>query len=232
MGHGILTWIKPQEAISLLPCIFQIGLLQRPLTWTARLCHKKLQKVQVFIWQKNVQKLEKNHFLLRQAHFLPKRQKIDYNIALIVFKCINEIASWSTYITKCLKTRDQPLHSLHNGHDYFLLSVPPVSGCSDLKRTERSLSYCGPSVWNCLPYKLRTLTDLSVFKNRLKTIYSDKHVMILTDISHTKSNSSLNLLNCSKLCILWIFMPCPPYCLKHRYSQILYCNMSPLSVSL
>ena len=130
---------------------------------------RKLQKVQnscvrFLFGRKTFKNWERVTPLLQQAHFLPIRQRIDYKIALTVFKCMNNIAP--KYITKCLKIRDQPLHTLRNDQDYFLLSVPPVP---TFKRTERSFSYCGPYVWNCLPYELRTLTDVSVFKNRLKT---------------------------------------------------------------
>ena len=81
-----------------------------------------------------------------------------------VFKCLNNIVP--DYITKCIKVKGQPLQTLRTANDYFLLEVPPIS---NLKRTERSFSYCGPSVWNHLPYELRTLTDVSIFKNKLKT---------------------------------------------------------------
>ena len=130
---------------------------------------KKLQKVQnscvrFLFGRRTFRNWESVTPLLKKAHFLPIRQRIDYKIALTVFKCINNIAPG--YITKCIKVKNQPLHTLRTDKDYFLLTVPPVS---NFKRTERSFSFCGPSVWNCLPYELRTLTDVKVFKNRLKT---------------------------------------------------------------
>ena len=69
-------------------------------------------------------------------------------------------------MTKCIEVKKQPLRTVRTDKDYFILSVPPIS---NYKRTERSFSYCGPSVWNCLPYELRTLTDVTTFKNKLKT---------------------------------------------------------------
>ena len=41
------------------------------------------------------------------------------------------------------------------------------------KRTERAFSFCGPSVWNRLPYELRILTDIDVFKNKFKTLLKE-----------------------------------------------------------
>ena len=69
-------------------------------------------------------------------------------------------------MTKCIEVKKEPLRTVRTDKDYFILSVPPIS---NYKRTERSFSYCGPSVWNCLPYELRTLTDVTTFKNKLKT---------------------------------------------------------------
>ena len=102
--------------------------------------------------------------LLKQAHFLPIRQRIKYKIALTVFKCINNIAP--PYITKCIQMKSQPPKTLHTNKDYFTLQVPPVS---NLSRTYRSFSYCGPTVWNNLPYEIRTQTAISIFKGKLKT---------------------------------------------------------------
>ena len=36
-------------------------------------------------------------------------------------------------------------------------------------RTDAAFSYSGPRIWNLLPYKLRCLTELTAFKNGLKT---------------------------------------------------------------
>ena len=130
---------------------------------------KKLQKVQnscvrFLFGRRTFRNWENVTPLLKKAHFLPIRQRITYKIALTVFKCLNNIAP--KYMTKCIEVKKQPLRTVRTDKDYFLLSVPPIS---NYKRTERSFSYCGPSVWNCLPYELRTLTDVAIFKNRLKT---------------------------------------------------------------
>ena len=135
---------------------------------------KKLQKVQnscvrfLFGW-KAIKKWESVTPFLKKAHFLPIRQRIEYKIALTVFKCVNNIAP--EYITKCIDIKSQPVRVLRTEEDYFLLNVPPISNYS---KTERSFCYCGPSVWNQLPYQLRTLTDIVLFKKRLKTHLFEK----------------------------------------------------------
>ena len=135
---------------------------------------KKLQKVQnscvrfLFGW-KAIKKWDSVTPFLKKAHFLPIRQRIEYKIALTVFKCVNNIAP--EYITKCIDIKSQPVRVLRTEEDYFLLNVPPISNYS---KTERSFCYCGPSVWNQLPYQLRTLTDIVLFKKRLKTHLFEK----------------------------------------------------------
>ena len=129
----------------------------------------KLQKVQNscvrFLFNKrSYGNWESVTHLLKQAHFLPIRQRIKYKIALTVFKCINNIAP--PYITKCITMKSQPPKTLRTNKDYFTLQVPPVS---HLSRTYRSFSYCGPMVWNSLPYEIRTQTVISIFKSKLKT---------------------------------------------------------------
>ena len=130
---------------------------------------KKLQKVQNscvrFLFQKEgFNKWDSVSPLLERAHFLPIRQRIVFKIALTVFKCLNNIAP--SYLRQCIRVKDQPLKTLRTDLDYFLLQKPPVS---HLVRTERGFSYCGPNIWNNLPYHLRTCNNILQFKKLLKT---------------------------------------------------------------
>ena len=134
---------------------------------------KRLQKVQNscvrFLFGKRVGKWESLKPFLKEAHFLPVKQRIDFKIALMTFKCINNIAP--TYLKNCIKVKDQSLKSLRNENDYFLLNVPPIP---NYKRTDRSFCYAAPSVWNNLPYNMRTCTDISIFKKQLKTFLFER----------------------------------------------------------
>ena len=130
---------------------------------------KRLQKVQnscvrFLFGYKTVKKWESVTPYLKQAHFLPIKQRIDYKVALLAFKCVNNVAP--PYIKSCLKMKNEPHKSLRTCNDFFLLQVPSVS---KFKRTERGFSFCGPHVWNRLPYELRTLTNIDMFKSKLKT---------------------------------------------------------------
>ena len=130
---------------------------------------KKLQRVQNscvrFLYgSKAIGRFDSVSPFLKDAHFLPVTYRIDFKVALTVFKCINNIAP--LYLSRYLKVKQQPLKILRNDSDYFLLEKPPLPR---LKRTERALSFCGPAVWNSLPYSLRTCNDIVNFKKGLKT---------------------------------------------------------------
>lgn len=63
--------------------------------------------------------------------------------------------------------KDKPRKTLRTDQDYFLLYAPPLP---NLQRTHPSFSHCAVCnvhhmyVWNLLPYELRTLADINVFK--------------------------------------------------------------------
>ena len=129
---------------------------------------KKLQKVQNscvrFLFGKKIKKFDHVSPFLKEAHFLPIKQRVDYKIALNAYKCINNIAP--DYLRKCIEVKGQPERILRNEDDYFLFDVPPVA---NYKRTYRGFRYAGPDVWNSLPYHLRTESDILRFKANLKT---------------------------------------------------------------
>ena len=92
------------------------------------------------------------------------KQRIEFKIALYVYKCLNDIAP--SYLMKYIQVKREPVKRLRNDLDYFLLSVPCIA---NYNRTERSFTYAGPHVWNKLPYHLRTCYDINDFKAKLKT---------------------------------------------------------------
>ena len=102
---------------------------------------KKLQKVQnscvrFLFGHKTLKKWDSVTPYLKQAHFLPIKQRIKYKIALTVFKCINNEAP--PYITSCLSMKDEPRKSIRTCNDFFLLKVPSVT---NYQRTERGFTY-------------------------------------------------------------------------------------------
>jgi hypothetical protein len=130
---------------------------------------KKLQKIQnscvhFLFGPQSIKKWDSVTQFLKEAHFLPVKQRIDFKIGLIAYKCLNNIAP--KYLSDCITAKSQPTRILRTDEDYFLLDVPPIP---NLKRTERSFKYCAPQVWNQLPYELRSCSEVNVFKRKLKT---------------------------------------------------------------
>ena len=130
---------------------------------------KKLQKIQnssvrFLFGSHSLRKWDSVTPFLKEAHFLPIKQRIDFKIGLTVYKCLNNMAP--KYLSDCIRAKSQPSKTLRSDQDFFLLDVPPIP---NLKRTERSFKYCAPEVWNKLPYELRTCPEITMFKQKLKT---------------------------------------------------------------
>ena len=105
---------------------------------------------------------------LKKLHFLPVRYRIKFKVALLVFKCVNNLAP--IYLSSLLKLRNPKRRSVRLDDDYFLLNIPAMP---HFKRTEGAFSISGPKIWNDLPYAIRCLSDLILFKKALKTFYFD-----------------------------------------------------------
>ena len=101
--------------------------------------------------------------LLFQLHWLPIKFRIDYNIALLCFKCLNN--TLLTY-SKDLVQVYVPRRTLRSGTDNSKFLKPVM----DYKSYEEmSFSFYGPSVWNSLPVDLRKIENVDTFKRHLKT---------------------------------------------------------------
>ena len=88
---------------------------------------------------------------------LPVEQRVEYKIALIVFKCLNT-EDFPSYLKDLIQVYT-PSRSLRSA-DKLLLTKP----ITKLKIGERSFCYSAPVVWNKLPFGLRSCTRLPTFK--------------------------------------------------------------------
>ena len=103
---------------------------------------------------------------LKKLHFLPVRYRIQFKVALLVFKCLNDLAPG--YLTNMLSTRDIKRRSSRLDDDFYLLKTLPAPRFT---KTEAAFSYYGPKVWNVLPYSIRCITNIEQFKKCLKSYY-------------------------------------------------------------
>ena len=100
--------------------------------------------------------------VLPSLHWLPVRFRIDFKLLLFVFNAINGLAP--SYLSEILTFRNCGRALRSSGQ--LLLEVPR----SRLKqRGDRSFAVTAPRLWNKLPPDIRTITDLSLFKSKLKT---------------------------------------------------------------
>ena len=129
---------------------------------------QKIQNASVrFIFNlKGKQKREAVTPYLKELHFLPVKYRIMFKTAMMVFKCLNNIAP--IYLIDLLKPKIITRYSSRSDDDFFLLEQPPPPR---LTRTAAAFTHHGPRTWNALPPTIRCLTDIGLFKSALKTHY-------------------------------------------------------------
>ena len=126
---------------------------------------KRLQKIQNRAARLvlGAKKREPSAPLLKQLHWLPIKQRIEFKLALLVYKCLMHSAPH--YLSIMLTTPPVSRYHLRSRNDQTLLLIPRTN----TKAAERSFSYAGPSTWNTLPQHLRLCSTEDTFKKKLKT---------------------------------------------------------------
>ena len=130
---------------------------------------KRLQKLQNtavrFIFSlKGKDRYQSISPLLKDLHFLPVIYRIRFKVALLTFKCLNNMAP--PYLSSMISLRKESSISVRADNDFFLLSQPAEPRCN---KTRGAFSYAAPRVWNNLPYSIRANSDVGAFKTALKT---------------------------------------------------------------
>ena len=103
--------------------------------------------------------------LLRDRHWLPVEQRIQFKIAVTVYKCMRGLtADYLSDVTRpsTASTTSRRLRSA----DHQALYVPR----SKSRMGDRSFAVAGPSLWNCLPANVTAAPSLAAFKKQLKTL--------------------------------------------------------------
>ena len=100
--------------------------------------------------------------LLMQLHWLPIVQRVDYKIALMTFKCLNNLAP--DYLSELVMPYN-PGRSLRSSNQ-LLLKVPR---CRTKTLGPRAFTSSAPQVWNRLPESVRRASSVDIFKKELKT---------------------------------------------------------------
>ena len=131
---------------------------------------QKLQKVQNYAARLVLgkSKSESATEMLQTLHWLPVKARIEYKIAVL---CFNALQTSEPLYLKDLLCPYAPTRDLRSQNSKFL-EVPR----SKLKRYgDRAFSIVGPSVWNSLPFSLRSACNVAIFKRHLKTYLFTKY---------------------------------------------------------
>jgi len=99
--------------------------------------------------------------ILKSLHWLPVSQRCNFKIALLTFKAIHGLAP--SYLCDLIKYRitSRDLRSLND----ILLDVPKCTCATG----SRAFVVSAPTLWNKLPHDIRTCSNLTSFKSKLKT---------------------------------------------------------------
>jgi hypothetical protein len=129
-----------------------------PLTLIAKL--QRLQNAAARLVTKTP-KFEHVTPVLRELHWLPVRQRIEYKIACITWRCLN--GSAMQYLRTLLSEYNPP-RDLRSAASQQLI-VPNTR----TQLGKRAFCYAAPQVWNSLPDDIKTTETYCCFKKRLKT---------------------------------------------------------------
>ena len=125
----------------------------------------KLQKVQNNAARLVLRVSKTDHISphLASLHWLPIDSRIQYKLSSLCYNCLNSTAP--DYLTELLRIY-KPTRQLRSSSDTSILCIPAVRTHS---LGQRSFSYAAPTVWNTLPYEIRSSNTISSFKSSLKT---------------------------------------------------------------
>ena len=101
--------------------------------------------------------------VLRGLHWLPVKFRVEFKIALSVFKTLNALAP--QYLSELLVVKPRTRCSLRSDSQ-TLLVIPKVT-----RKTfgDQAFFHAGPTVWNALPSSLRNCRNIDSFEVHLKT---------------------------------------------------------------
>lgn len=99
---------------------------------------------------------------LQKLHWLPVETRIIYKLILITFKILHGLSP--EYLSSLLQEYHPP--RILRSSSKSLLTVPTMNSVT---YSERTFSFCAPTLRNSLPDSLKSAASLSSFKSALKT---------------------------------------------------------------
>lgn len=102
--------------------------------------------------------------LLRSLHWLPVKYRIDFKVLLLTFKAIHGMAP--QYLSNLISLKEFTGYNLRSSNS-MLLSTPTCKSFKTLG--DRAFCMAAPTLWNSLPYSVRSCTSVDSFKQSVKT---------------------------------------------------------------
>lgn len=131
---------------------------------------RKLQLVQNSAARLVMRKSKREHItpLLFDLHWLPVRARVEYKVALMVFKCLHQTVP--KYLESAIEiyTPSRTLRSSQHSLCRQMQAKKCIGKCA--------FTVAGPLVWNTLPLNLRAITSVHAFKSNLKTYLFKKYL--------------------------------------------------------
>ena len=154
----------PQRLLSL-PLFFHVVIIATLLFGRPQYLLNKLQKVQNNTARPVLRVSKTDHISPHHGslHWLPIDSRIQYKLSSVCYNCLNSTAP--DYLTELLRIY-KPAHQLSSSSDTSILCIPTVRAHS---LGQRAFSNAVPTVWNILPYEIRSSNTISSFKSSLKT---------------------------------------------------------------
>ena len=107
--------------------------------------------------------------LRNRLYWLRAPQRIEFKVALLMYKGINNLAP--DYITSyCISSSTNQRRSALRSADKGNLIEPK----SVTEFGKRSFAFAGPHLWNKLPINIQQSSSVDIFKKMLKTFLFDK----------------------------------------------------------
>ena len=119
----------------------------------------KLQKIQNTAARILTRTKKYDHIspILKDLHWLRVRERIDFKILMLTYKCLNDLAP--PYLSELLEEY-VPTRSLRS-ESQLNLKIPKTR----LKSySDRAVCHIAPVLWNDLPLAIKTASSLDIFK--------------------------------------------------------------------
>ena len=102
--------------------------------------------------------------ILIALHWLPIKCRVEFKIALLVYKALNSMVP--IHVSELLMPKPTCNCWRLRSDDQGLLRISKTN-CKTL--SDRSFAHAAPQLWNSLPLNVRNCDSISVFKKHLKT---------------------------------------------------------------